>query len=63
MTAAKCPQVALLVDTATDWGRRMIRGIARYAQEQGGWDIWLEQRCQRELKQTQVVLGNWDLSN
>jgi LacI family transcriptional regulator len=24
----------------------MIRGIGRYAQQQGGWDIWLEQRCQ-----------------
>lgn len=46
MHAQKRPQVALLVDTATDWGRRMIRGIARYAQEQGGWDIWLEQRSQ-----------------
>jgi LacI family transcriptional regulator len=46
MTARRCPQIALLVDTATDWGRRMIRGIGRYAQEQGGWDIWLEQRCQ-----------------
>jgi LacI family transcriptional regulator len=42
----RCPQVALLIDTATDWGRRMIRGIGRYAQQQGGWDIWLEQRCQ-----------------
>jgi len=46
MTARACPQIALLVDTATDWGRRMIRGIGRYAQERGGWDIWLEQRCQ-----------------
>jgi LacI family transcriptional regulator len=46
MNARRCPQIALLVDTATDWGRRMIRGIGRYAQEQGGWDIWLEQRCQ-----------------
>lgn len=46
MHTQKRPQVALLVDTATDWGRRMIRGIARYAQEQGGWDIWLEQRSQ-----------------
>ncbi len=46
MAANRCPQIALLVDTATDWGRRMIRGIGRYAQEQGGWDIWLEQRCQ-----------------
>jgi LacI family transcriptional regulator len=36
----------LLIDTATDWGRRMIRGIGRYARQQGHWDIWLEQRCQ-----------------
>jgi LacI family transcriptional regulator len=42
----KSPQIGLLIDTATDWGRRMIRGIARYAEQQGGWDIWLEQRCQ-----------------
>ncbi len=46
MHTAQYPQVALLIDTATDWGRRMIRGIARYARQQGGWDIWLEQRCQ-----------------
>ena len=46
MQSSKYPQVALLIDTATDWGRRMIRGIARYAQQQGGWDLWLEQRCQ-----------------
>lgn len=46
MSSFKHPQIALLVDTATDWGRRIIRGIARYAQEQGGWDLWLEQRCQ-----------------
>ena len=46
MIGRRCPQIALLVDTATDWGRRMIRGIGRYAQQRGGWDIWLEQRCQ-----------------
>ena len=46
MTLPKHRQVALLIDTATDWGRRMIRGIGRYAQQQGGWDLWLEQRCQ-----------------
>lgn len=45
-TGSKIPQIALLIDTATDWGRRMIRGIARYAQQQGDWDLWLEQRCQ-----------------
>ncbi len=46
MPVRRCLQVALLVDTATDWGRRMIRGIGRYATERGGWDIWLEERCQ-----------------
>ena len=46
MATRQCPQIALLIDTATDWGRRMIRGIGRYAQEHGGWDTWLEQRCQ-----------------
>ena len=46
MAIQSCPQIALLIDTATDWGRRMIRGIGRYAQQHGGWDIWLEQRCQ-----------------
>jgi LacI family transcriptional regulator len=46
MPASKRPHIALLVDTATDWGRRIIRGIARYAQERGGWHLWLEQRCQ-----------------
>ena len=46
MHSWKSPQIGLLIDTATDWGRRMIRGIARYAEQQGGWDIWLEQRCQ-----------------
>ena len=46
MQSSKYPQVALLIDTATDWGRRVIRGVARYAQQQGGWNLWLEQRCQ-----------------
>lgn len=46
MPAPRSPQIALLIDTATDWGRRMIRGIGRYARQQGHWDIWLEQRCQ-----------------
>ncbi len=40
------PSVALLIDTATEWGRQAIQGIASYAQQQGGWNIWLERRCQ-----------------
>ena len=46
MTVRCCSQVALLVDTATDWGRQIIYGIERYARQQGGWNIWLQRRCQ-----------------
>ena len=46
MDARKRPQIALLIDTATDWGRRIIRGVSRYAKARGGWHLWLEQRCQ-----------------
>jgi LacI family transcriptional regulator len=40
-------RVALLVDTATDFGRRMIRGIGRYAQQHAKWDLWIEPRGQQ----------------
>lgn len=38
----------MLVDTSSGWGRRIVRGISQYAHEQGGWDLWLEERGQRE---------------
>ena len=41
------PPVALLIDTATEWGRQAIHGVANYAHKQGGWDIWLQRRCQQ----------------
>ncbi len=40
-------RIALLVDTSTDFGRRMIRGIGRYAQQRGKWDLWIEPRGQQ----------------
>lgn len=42
------PQVAVLVDTSTGWGRRVIRGIYNYVHKHGPWDIWLEPRGQDE---------------
>lgn len=45
--ASDHPSVALLIDTATEWGRQVIRGVADYAYSQGGWDIWLQRRCQQ----------------
>lgn len=48
VSAYALPRIAVLVDTSSGWGRRIVRGISQYAHEQGGWDIWLEERGQRE---------------
>ena len=37
-------KVALLMHTASDWTRQILRGVATFAQEQGLWDFWLEPR-------------------
>ena len=37
-------RIAILVDTSTGWGRRVIRGVANYALKQGGWQITVEER-------------------
>lgn len=42
------PAVAILVDTATDWGRRLIRGVINYARGHGAWQLWVEPRGQAE---------------
>jgi LacI family transcriptional regulator len=34
--------VALLLDTSTGWGRRVVEGILAYAQESQAWNIWIE---------------------
>ncbi|NLX95255.1 MAG: substrate-binding domain-containing protein [Rhodopirellula sp.] len=35
------PHVAVLVDTATGWGRRLVRGILNYGQH-GPWYLWIK---------------------
>jgi LacI family transcriptional regulator len=35
------PRIAVLVDTSTGWGRRLIRGIAGYAHKHGPWNLWV----------------------
>ncbi len=47
MSKNTTPHVAVLVDTATGWGRRVVRGIGRYVRKHGPWDIWIEARDQR----------------
>jgi LacI family transcriptional regulator len=41
-------RIAVLVDTSTGWGRRVIRGILKFAKKHGPWDIWLEPQGQAE---------------
>jgi LacI family transcriptional regulator len=48
MTQPRVPRVAVLVDTATGWGRRLVHGILMYAQKHGGWHVWVEARGQDE---------------
>ena len=31
------PHIAILVDTSTEWGRRLVRGVLRYAGRHGPW--------------------------
>ena len=35
------PHVAVLVDTATGWGRRLVRGVLNYSQH-GQWYLWIK---------------------
>jgi LacI family transcriptional regulator len=48
MKRTSAPRVAVLVDTSTGWGRRLIRGIFGYVNKHDPWDIWLEPRGQNE---------------
>lgn len=45
----RLPRVAVLVDTSTGWGRRLIRGAARYAERNGPWQLFVEPRGRTEL--------------
>jgi LacI family transcriptional regulator len=42
-------RVAILIDTSTSWGVRLIKGINRYAQEVGNWLIHVEPRGRYEI--------------
>jgi LacI family transcriptional regulator len=38
------PHVALIVETSTVFGRRVLRGVSLYVRENGPWSIYVEQR-------------------
>ncbi len=35
-------RVVVLIDTATGWGRAIIRGISAYNHQHGHWHLWVE---------------------
>ena len=37
-------RIAVLVDTASGWGRRIIRGIANYGVKHGPWQLVVDER-------------------
>jgi LacI family transcriptional regulator len=42
------PDVAVLVETSSGWGRRLIEGVANYAAKHGPWHLRVEQRGRSE---------------
>ncbi|EMI20128.1 xylose operon regulatory protein [Rhodopirellula maiorica SM1] len=45
------PRVAVLVDTSTEWGRDLIRGVTSYAQNHGPWQLQVEPRGRENVLQ------------
>ena len=45
----KTPKIAILVDTSTGWGRRIVRGVLDYTMQHGPWHVWIEPRGQNEI--------------
>jgi LacI family transcriptional regulator len=41
-------RIAILIDTATGWGRRIVSGVLDYSMQCGPWDIWIEPKGQDE---------------
>ncbi len=49
MPARTAYSIAILVDTATGWGRRLIRGVRNHVHKHGPWLIWVEGRGPSEV--------------
>lgn len=49
LNTMKARKIAILVDTATGWGRRSVRGALDYATECGPWDVWIEPKGRDEI--------------
>jgi LacI family transcriptional regulator len=57
-TRSGTPHVALIVETSTVFGRRVLRGVSLYLRENGPWSIYVEQRSIYDP--APPWLGQWD---
>ncbi|MES2391826.1 MAG: xylose operon transcription regulator XylR, partial [Acidobacteriota bacterium] len=54
---AKLPRVALIVETSTLFGRRLLSGVAQYMRENGRWSVYFTDRAVNDLTPSWLV--NW----
>ncbi len=52
------PNVAVLVETSSGWGRRLIRGVTNYSVKHGNWHLWVEERGRDS--NTMSLPAGWD---
>ena len=53
----RLPQVLLLIKTSRAYGRGLVEGIARYAEQRGPWSIYFDERGLRD--RLPQWLKNW----
>jgi LacI family transcriptional regulator len=53
----RVPQVALIIETSTAYGRAILRGVSQYIREHEPWDVYLEQRSLQDP--LPPWLGRW----
>ena len=57
---AKRPRVALIVESSTIFGRRVLHGVARYTRMHQPWSIFLEQREFGAMPPAWLLRRRWD---
>jgi LacI family transcriptional regulator len=55
--SVRVPQVALIIETSTAYGRAILRGVSQYIFEHEPWDVYIEQRSLQDP--LPPWLGHW----
>jgi LacI family transcriptional regulator len=55
---AHLPQVALIIETSTAYGRTLLRGVSQYVREFGPWNVYMEHRSLQDP--LPPWLDHWD---